>query len=181
MTTKTMPTAAQRRTIAAREAHTRKVMRIVAITAAVPVGLIALYASYFHITALAILNGQSQSLGHLTAVPIDGLMLVAGVAMIAERRARLPRIAFAVGAVFTVAANVISVHPFASLPVALALAGVPAVALLLTAEMLFRLCLPAVPQRRKPAARKVAQPVTKTVKTPARIRVAVARTDVATA
>lgn len=151
------PSAAQR-SIAARQARTRKVMRSLAITAGAPVALVALDASYFHIVPLAVLNHQSQTTAHLLPVAIDGLMLVAAVAMIADRAAWLPRFSFAIGALLTLGANIASVHPVATPVIAYTLAGTPAVALLLSADMLLRLCLPAAPRRRT-VPRKAAQSV----------------------
>lgn len=58
---------------------------------------------------------------------------------------------FTIGAVLTLGANVASVHPIAVPAIAYALAGTPAVALLLSADMLLRLCLPARAKGRKPA------------------------------
>lgn len=79
------PTAAQR-SIAAREARARKIMRTIAIAVSVPVALVALDGSYFHIVPLALLNGQSQSSAHLLPISIDGLMLISAVAMLANRQ-----------------------------------------------------------------------------------------------
>lgn len=90
------PTTAQR-TILAREARVRRLMRTVAISGATPVAVVAMVISYFHITSMAVRYGQSQSSAHLLPIAIDGLMIVASVATIAHRQARLPRVAFGVG------------------------------------------------------------------------------------
>lgn len=143
------PTAAQR-SIAKREASARKVMRIVGIAGAVPVALVAIYVSYFHITKLAVEHGQSQSAAHLLPMAVDGLMLISAVAVIAQRAAKLPKFSFGAGAALTLAANALSVHH--ADPVAYVLAATPAVALLFSAELLLRLCLPQ-PTRRAPRKR----------------------------
>jgi hypothetical protein len=166
MTTKSSsPTRA--RSAAAREAKARRMLRVFAIAGGVPVTLVAGYASYFHTVALACAHGQSQSTAHLMPVAIDGLMIVAAVAVIAHRNAWLPKIAFGAGALLTLGANVLSVHT--PDPVAYVIAGTPALALLLSAELLLRLCLPAAPKRRlrKPA------PKTRAARSP---RVALATT-----
>jgi len=155
--TSTRPSAAQR-SLAARRTRMRKAMKTVAISAGIPVAVVAGYLSYFHIATLALVNHQSQTAAHLLPVAIDGLVLVAAVAMIADRAAWLPRASFAIGALLTLGANVASVHPVATPFIAYVLAGTPAVALLLSADLLLRLCLPAAPQRRR-AQRKAAQSV----------------------
>jgi hypothetical protein len=145
------PTAAQR-TAAAREVRTRKIMRLTAIPTGAVVALVALYTSYFHIVALCVEHGQSQTAGHLTPVAIDGLMIVASIAMIGDRSAWIPRLAFTVGALLTLGANVASVHQ----PDAwgYVMAGTPAIALIASAEMVLHLCLPAAKRK---APRKAPQ------------------------
>jgi peptidoglycan/LPS O-acetylase OafA/YrhL len=151
----TTATKTKTRTAAARDARARKVGRVLAIIGAAPVAVVAAYVSYFHITDLASRHGQSQSAAHLLPVAIDGLMLVAAVAVVAQRTARLPRAAFFVGAALTLGANILSVHDHGD-PVAYVVAAVPAGALLLAAEMLLRLTLPATTKRRRPTTRKAA-------------------------
>lgn len=156
MTTTKRPTAAQR-TTAAREARTRKIMRLSAIPTGASVALVALYTSYFHIVALCVEHGQSQTAGHLTPVAIDGLMIVASIAMIGDRSAWIPRLAFTVGALLTLGANIASVHQ----PDAwgYVMAGTPAVALIASAEMVLHLCLPITKRKapRKPAQRSASK------------------------
>lgn len=140
-----------------REARTRAIMRWVAIIAGTPVLIIAMIQSYCHISTLAMINGQSATLGHMTPISIDGLMIVAAVAIIAQRRAPIPLISFGVGALLTLGANALSIHPVSVWWIALILAATPAVALLASAEMLLRLCLPQPAKRRttrKPATRR---------------------------
>lgn len=146
--------------VAKREAHTRAIMRWVAIIGGTPVLIIAMIQSYCHISTLAMINGQSATLGHMTPISIDGLMIVAAVAIIAQRTAWIPRVSFGVGALLTLGANALSIHPVSVWWIALILAATPAVALLASAEMLLRLCLPQPPKRRTPARK----PATKRTK-----------------
>lgn len=142
------------RSAAAKEAQTRRTMRAVAVVGTVPVIGVAGYASYYHITDLAVRYGQSQSISHLMPVAIDGLMVVAAVAVIAHRRDLLPKLAFLLGALFTLGANLMSVHQ--TEPGAYVVAGMPAVTLLVSAELLLRLCLP-TQNRPKQRSRNVKQ------------------------
>lgn len=144
------------RTAAAKEAQARRTSRTIAGVGAAPLVGVAGYASYFHIVELSVRYGQSQSIAHMMPIAIDGLMIVAAVAVIADRAARLPKLTFAIGALMTLCANVLSVHQ--PNPIAYVIAGTPAVALLLSAELLLRLCLPTVHRRRKPATKRATAP-----------------------
>jgi len=129
-------------------------MRNISVVGAVPVVSVAGYASYFHIAELTIRHGQSQSVGHLMPIAIDGLMIVAAVAVIAQRNAWFPKIAFCVGALLTLGANILSVRE----PnlISYVIAAAPAVALLFSAELLLRQCLPvAVKKKRRKTATRV--------------------------
>lgn len=154
-------TPAERAAEAERLAHAarvRKALRVVAIIGAIPVVAVAFDESYFHIVKLAVEMGQSQSGAHVLPLAIDGFMMVAAVAMLALPGAKMPWLCFAAGALVTLMGNALSVHPshlgwYA--PVAYVLAGWPAGALVLSAEMLLRSFLPPAPVRSR--ARRTAR------------------------
>lgn len=128
----------------------RKAMRVLAAVGAGAVWFIDLYASYFHLTELAVRHGQSQSLAHMLPLSVDGLMLIAAVAVVALRGSWMPKLAFLAGAGATIAGNVLSVvgHDL----IGYAIAGWVAVSLIGSAELLLRLWLPA-PVRKASRAR----------------------------
>lgn len=138
--------------LAKRQAQAEKVARWVGIGATAVVWLGALIVSYAHISGLAIRHGQSWSAGHLYPLIIDGLMIVASVATMAHRNARMPKVIFGFGAACTVAANFASVQHADK--VGYACAGVVGVSLVASAYLLERLCLPQPPKPRKPASKR---------------------------
>lgn len=145
------------RTAAAREATARRVSRWVAIAGSAPVVAVAAFASYTHIAELAHRHGQSATISAMMPLGIDGLMIVAAVAMIADRAAKLPKVAFILGVVLTLGANILSVQQ--PDPISYVIAGAPAAVLVATSELLLRLCLPAAPKRRRRASTR--KPATK--------------------
>ncbi|HEY0700424.1 MAG TPA: DUF2637 domain-containing protein [Micromonospora sp.] len=104
------------------------------------VALVAGYASFSHIYAVARHAGEHVSVASVLPLSIDGLILVGTLAMLDDKRSdRKPRLsarlAVAFGIVATLAANIASAHPTWT---ARAVAAVPPVAFLLAVEVLSR-------------------------------------------
>ncbi len=101
---------------------------------------IAGYASYWHQVAVALHAGERAELAHLIPLSVDGMLIVASIAMVDDRnRGATPRlsarIAFGIGIVASVAANVAAALPTIEGRI---VAAWPAVALLLVVEILSR-------------------------------------------
>jgi hypothetical protein len=114
--------------------------RIAKNSSAGAVASIAGYASYWHQVHVATLAGERTELAHIIPVSVDGVLVVASVAMVdAAREGRRPswatRVGFVVGIAASVGANVMSAQPTL---LGRAVAAWPAVALLLVVEMLSR-------------------------------------------
>ncbi|ASW55045.1 DUF2637 domain-containing protein [Plantactinospora sp. KBS50] len=108
--------------------------------AAALVAAVAGFASYQHIYRVAITAGEHRSVSAVLPLAIDGLILVATLAMLDDKRnGRLPRmsarIALAFGILATLAANIASAQPTT---VARMVAAVPAVSFMLAVEVLAR-------------------------------------------
>lgn len=105
-------------------------------TAAVVVGGIAAVASFDHMRTLAVANGQTHLIGTLMPVSVDGMILVATLA-IADGRTRKGSawVAFLIGVAASVTANVLAAPDTV---LARCISGWPAVALLLVVEVLTR-------------------------------------------
>lgn len=114
-----------------------------AIVSRLTTGLVALvagYASFSHIFAVARQAGEHVSVAAVLPLSIDGLILVGTLAMLDDKRSgRKPRLsarlAVAFGIIATLAANIASAHPTWT---ARAVAAVPPVAFLLAVEVLSR-------------------------------------------
>ena len=109
-------------------------------TSAAVVAGIAGYASYWHQVAVASWAGERAEIAHIIPLSVDGMLVVASIVMVDDRQqGRKPRwsarIAFAVGTLATIAANVAGAHPTV---LGRAVAAWPALALLLVVEMLSR-------------------------------------------
>ena len=109
-------------------------------TSAAVVAGIAGYASYWHQVAVAIRAGERAEIAHVIPLSVDGMLVVASIVMVDDRQmGRKPRwsarIAFLVGTVATVGANVAGAHPTV---LGRTVAAWPALALLLVVEMLSR-------------------------------------------
>jgi hypothetical protein len=109
-------------------------------TAAGSVASIAAYASYWHTVAVATRYGERSELAYVYPFSVDGMMVVASIAMVDARRAgrkpgRLTTLAMVVGIVASLASNIASAHPS---PGGWLVAAWPPVALLLVVEMLSR-------------------------------------------
>lgn len=108
------------------------------------VGGVAAYVSYGHIYDVAVLAHQPLALAAVLPFSVDGLMLIASLAMAEDKaNGRKPRpwarFGFWLGAVVSIAANVAStwVH-FGPEPLALAVAGWAPIALLVAVEVVSR-------------------------------------------
>ncbi|AVT39142.1 DUF2637 domain-containing protein [Plantactinospora sp. BB1] len=104
------------------------------------VAAVAGFASYSHIYDVATGAGEHEAVAAVLPLAIDGLILVATLAMLADKRdGRKPRfsarVALVFGVVATVAANVASAAPTMN---ARLVAVVPAVSFLLAVEVLSR-------------------------------------------
>lgn len=140
-----------RMTSAALATKRKRILNRLAIAGAVPVLGVALFVSYGHIYHVTLQAGESQMTAAIMALSIDGLALVASVAIISGRRSIMPYAAFACAMVASLGANMLSADPN---PISYAVAGWPTVSLLWASEILLRLMVPA-PAKRKPTARKV--------------------------
>ena len=112
--------------------------RITRNTSAAVVATIAGYASYWHQVGVARMAGEREELAHILPFSVDGLLVVASVAMVdARAEGRKPswqtKVAFAAGISASVGANVMSAHPTF---LGRAVAAWPALALLLVVETL---------------------------------------------
>ncbi|SCL57145.1 DUF2637 domain-containing protein [Micromonospora chersina] len=130
--------------------------RVASLAGTVAVTVIAAVGSYDHMRELAHRAGQGPLLAALLPLSVDGMILVATLALNDGRRSRWSAwLAFLVGVAASLAANVIVADPD---PVARVVSAWPAVALLLTVEVLARsgkdaAVVPAevVPQQRETA------------------------------
>jgi hypothetical protein len=107
-------------------------------TSAAIVAGIAGYVSYWHQVEVARLAGERTEIAHLLPLSVDGLLVVASVAMVdARAEGRRPswktKLGFAVGIAASIGANVMSAQPTA---LGRIVAAWPALALLLVVEIL---------------------------------------------
>jgi hypothetical protein len=110
--------------------------RIASLAGTVAVTVIAAVGSYDHMRAVALGAGQSPLLAALLPLSVDGMILVATLALGDGRRSKVTAwVAFLVGVAASLAANVMAAAPDA---VARTVSAWPAVALLLTVEVLAR-------------------------------------------
>ncbi|MEW2477791.1 DUF2637 domain-containing protein [Micromonospora gifhornensis] len=110
--------------------------RFSSLAGTVAVTVIAAVASYDHMRTVALDAGQSPFLAALLPLSVDGMILVATLALGDGRRSRWSAwLAFLVGVAASVAANVMAAEDDA---VSRAVSAWPAVALLLTVEVLAR-------------------------------------------
>jgi len=115
---------------------------------------VAAYVSFGHIYEVALIAHQPQPLAVALPLSVDGLMLIATLAMAEDKAAnRMPRgwarMAFWLGAAVSVAANLAStlVH-YGPQPLALAVAGWAPIALLVAIEVVAK---PGKPKAETPA------------------------------
>lgn len=109
-------------------------------TATAAVAGVAGFASYRHIMTVADRAGETFAVASVLPLAIDGLIVVATLAMLEDKRARRAprlsaRLALVFGVLATLAANIASAHGSWT---ARAVAAVPAVSFLLAVEVLAR-------------------------------------------
>jgi Protein of unknown function (DUF2637) len=109
------------------------------LSAAVVAG-IAAFSSYSHMVQVALRYGERPEVAHALPFSVDGMLVVASVVMVDDRRQGRPvraaaRVAFTAGVAASIAANIAAAHPQ---PGARLVAAWPALALLLVVEMLTR-------------------------------------------
>jgi len=114
---------ATRKKITSMQRFTHSLARIAAATNARTggaglVALVALYTSYWHISAMALDAGQRVDIAYLSPLAVDGLMLVAGAYAMAPRMTHATRMTaylfFALGWVASLVANIQSAGAGAS-------------------------------------------------------------------
>lgn len=109
------------------------------LSAAVVAG-IAAWSSYHHMVEVALGVGERPDVAYLVPLSVDGMLVVASVAMVDDKRAgrrvrASARLAFVVGVAASVGANIAAAQPTIGARV---VAAWPAVALLLVVELLSR-------------------------------------------
>lgn len=131
----------------------QRIMWWISNIGATPVLLVAGWISYFHIVETALGVGYSQSGAHIIPFSIDGIMIMAAIAIVAtqQRGLSVAKLAFAAGLAFSLAANMMQAqHSIAGF----AFAGCPSVLMILASELLLRQLVPPVKKRRRRARRK---------------------------
>ena len=108
-------------------------------SAAVVAG-IAAWSSYSHMVHVALRFGERPEVAWLLPFSVDGMLVVASVAMVDDKRSSrrvrpMARVAFAAGVAASIAANIAAAEPTWGARV---VAAWPALALLLVVEMLSR-------------------------------------------
>jgi hypothetical protein len=151
-------------------------------TGAVAVASIAAWSSWSHMVGVALRVGEAREVAYVLPLSVDGLLVTASAAMVADRQAgRAPRwsarVAFGLGVAASLAANIAHAHPNLGARI---VAGWPALALLATVELLSRrgrrvteqpAAAPAVPAPTAPVPAVKAAPRKRTpAKAPARKR-----------
>lgn len=101
---------------------------------------IAAWSSYHHMVDVALRVGERPDVAYVLPLSVDGMLVVASVAMVDDRRAGRTvrwsaKLAFTVGVLASVAANVAHAEPTVGARI---VAAWPAVALLLVVELLSR-------------------------------------------
>jgi hypothetical protein len=110
--------------------------RVASLAGALVVAAIAALASYSHMRGLALRYGQPELIADLLPISVDGMMVVATVALGDGRRNRWSAwAAFWTGVVASVIANVLAAEPSA---IARCISAWPAVAFLLVIEVITR-------------------------------------------
>lgn len=104
------------------------------------VASIAAWSSYQHMVHVALSVGERPDVAYVLPLSVDGMLVVASVAMVDDKRAGRAvrwsaKVAFTTGVLASVAANVAAAHPTIGARI---VAAWPALALLLTVELLTR-------------------------------------------
>src|SRR5574341_2523375 len=95
-------------TEAVRAKKIRKIMRLIAICGASMVAIVSLWISYGHIYHVARMAGESHMNAMLIPAGIDGLLIVAGVAVVSGRKDYISYGSFAFGVIASLCANILS-------------------------------------------------------------------------
>jgi hypothetical protein len=112
------------------------VRRVASLAGALVVAAIAALASYSHMRGLALRYGQPELIADLLPVSVDGMMVVATVALGDGRRNRWSAwVAFWTGVIASVLANVLAAQPSG---IARCISAWPAIAFLLVVEVITR-------------------------------------------
>ena len=114
--------------------------RIARNASAAVVAGIAAWSSYRHMTHVALSVGEQPAVAYVLPLSVDGLLVVASIAMVDDKASGRTvrwsaRIAFAAGIIASLGANIAAAHPTLGARV---VAAWPALALLLTVELLSR-------------------------------------------
>jgi Protein of unknown function (DUF2637) len=133
-------------------------------SAAVVAG-IAAWSSYSHMVHVALRFGERPEVAWLLPFSVDGMLVVASVAMVDDKRSGrrvrpMARIAFAAGVAASIAANIAAAQPTWGARV---VAAWPALALLLVVELLSR------SGRAHPAMTPAAEPLAEPTPTPEQV------------
>ncbi|MEX5633721.1 DUF2637 domain-containing protein [Parafrankia sp. FMc2] len=128
-----------------------RAIRITTVVAVATVAAVAAFVSYRHMRGVALLHGEDTVTATVLPFSVDGLIVAASMAMLADRRAGrrrswLSATLLAAGACASLAANVLHADPTATARI---IAGWPPLALLGSYELLMRQIHPA---RRSSAA-----------------------------
>jgi hypothetical protein len=104
------------------------------------VAAIAAWSSYSHMVHLAVRHGERAEVAWALPFSVDGMLIVSTIVMVDDKRhghrvRPMARLAFTIGVIASIAANIAAAHPT---PSARIIAAWPAIALLLVVEMLAR-------------------------------------------
>jgi hypothetical protein len=117
------------------------------------VAAVAAVVSYHHQVKVASAVGEDRPVALILPLSVDGLMVVAGMAMFKDKKHWQARVAFALGIAASVTANIAAAQPTLG---ARLVAAWPAVALLMTVELLSR--TPKVAEEPEPVVVRERQP-----------------------
>lgn len=110
--------------------------RVASVSSALVVAGIAAVASYSHMRHLALEYGQTEAIADMLPISVDGMLVVATVALGDGRRYRWSAwLAFWIGVTASIVANVLAAEPSA---IARCISAWPAVAFLLVVEVITR-------------------------------------------
>jgi hypothetical protein len=110
--------------------------RVASVSSALVVAGIAAVASYSHMRHLAVEYGQTEAIADMLPISVDGMLVVATVALGDGRRYRWSAwLAFWIGVTASIIANVLAAEPSA---IARCISAWPAVAFLLVVEVITR-------------------------------------------
>ncbi|MET0462873.1 MAG: hypothetical protein ABW007_06955 [Chitinophagaceae bacterium] len=138
--------------------NAKRITRILSITGAVPVTMVAGWVSYWHTVHVVASHGQDAITAHIMPLSVEGMMIVSAVALVSNPKQHLPKIAFLAGVLAVLGANIASVP--SPDPISMIVATWPALALVITSKMLLALFIKPAPARR--TARTVTKKATTT-------------------